>query len=92
MGNAFLAHTYIFTPLFLKCGQMLMCSIKLTFYLEVLPLRLPLWNLRLPGGKDGGGRDREFGMDMYTLLYLKWITNKDLLCSTGNSAQYYVTT
>ena len=32
----------------------------------------------------------EFGMDMYTLLNLKWITNKDLLCSTGNSAQYYV--
>ena len=26
-------------------------------------------------------------MDMYTLLYLKWITNKDLLYSTGNSAQ-----
>ena len=24
---------------------------------------------------------------MYTLLYLKWITNKDLLYSTGNSAQ-----
>ena len=23
---------------------------------------------------------REFGMDMYTLLCLKWITNKDLLC------------
>ena len=22
---------------------------------------------------------REFGMDMYTLLYLKWITYKDLL-------------
>ena len=22
---------------------------------------------------------REFGMDMYTRLYLKWITNKDLL-------------
>ena len=33
---------------------------------------------------------REFGRDMYTLLYLKWITNKDLLCSTGNSAQCYV--
>jgi len=29
-------------------------------------------------------------MGMYTLLYLKWITNKDLLCSTGNSAQHYV--
>ena len=30
-------------------------------------------------------------MDMYTLLYLKWITNKELLNSTGSSAQYYVT-
>ena len=27
---------------------------------------------------------------MYTLLYLKWITNKDLLYSTWNSAQCYV--
>ena len=29
---------------------------------------------------------------MYTLLYLKWIANKDLLYSTGNSAQCYVAT
>ena len=27
---------------------------------------------------------------MYTLLYLKWMTNKDLLYSTWNSAQCYV--
>ena len=27
---------------------------------------------------------------MYTLKYLKWVTNKNLLHSTGNSAQYYV--
>ena len=27
---------------------------------------------------------------MYTLLYLKWITNKDLLYSTGYSALGYV--
>ena len=27
---------------------------------------------------------------MYRLLYLKWITNKNLLYSTGNSAQCYV--
>ena len=33
---------------------------------------------------------REFGMDIYTLLYLKWITNKDLLYSIGSSAQCYV--
>ena len=37
-----------------------------------------------------GRRVREFGMDMYTLLYLKQITNKDLLYSVGNSAQCYV--
>ena len=35
------------------------------------------------------GTDWEFGMDTYTLLYLKCITNQDLLYSTGNSAQYY---
>ena len=29
-------------------------------------------------------------MDMYTLLYLKWITNKDLLQSTWKSAQHYI--
>ena len=33
---------------------------------------------------------RQFGMVVYTLLYLKWMTNKDLLYSTGNSAQCYV--
>ena len=27
---------------------------------------------------------------MYTVVYLKWITNRDLLYSTGNSAQCYV--
>ena len=32
----------------------------------------------------------EFGIDIYTLLYLKQITNKNLLYSTGNSAQCYV--
>jgi len=29
-------------------------------------------------------------MDMYTLLYLRWIIDKDLLHSTGTSAQCYV--
>ena len=33
---------------------------------------------------------REFEINMYTLLYLKCITNKDLLYSTGNCAQCYV--
>ena len=30
------------------------------------------------GGEGGGSDNKEFGMDMDTLLYLKWITNKDL--------------
>ena len=33
---------------------------------------------------------REFGMDMHTLMYLKWITNKALLYNAGNSAQCFV--
>ena len=32
----------------------------------------------------------DFGKVMYTLLYLKWITNRDILYSTWNSAQCYV--
>ena len=35
---------------------------------------------------------RQLGVDMYALLYLKWITNKHLLYSTRNSAQYSITT
>ena len=35
----------------------------------------------------GGQIVREFGMVKYTLLYLKWITNKNLRYSTENSAQ-----
>ena len=30
------------------------------------------------------------GIDIYMLLYIKEITNKDLLYSTGNSTQYSV--
>ena len=35
----------------------------------------------------GEGMVRDFGKVMSTLLHLKWITNKDLLYSTWNSAQ-----
>ena len=48
--------------------------------------------LMVTGGKGGRGIDWEFGIDMYTLLYLKQITNKDLLYSIGNSAQNSVIT
>ena len=43
----------------------------------------------------GEGVVREFGIDISTLLYLKWVTNKDnqqanLQYSTGDSAQCYM--
>ena len=38
----------------------------------------------------GGGINWEIGTDTYTLLYIKQITNKDLLYMTGNSTQYSV--
>ena len=44
------------------------------------------------GKGRGGGIDWECGIDMYTLLYLKQITRKDLLYSTGNFVQYSVIT
>ena len=43
-----------------------------------------------PGGRVGEGIVRESGMDMDTLLCLTWRTSKDLLDSTGNSAQCHV--
>ena len=39
----------------------------------------------------GKGMFKEFGKVIYTLLYSKRITNKDLLYSTWNSVQCYVT-
>ena len=48
-------------------------------------------NLWLPGGEGWEeGVVRGFGMDRYTLLYLKWISNKTLLYSIGRCAQCYV--
>ena len=48
-------------------------------------------NVWFPSTYGGGERIvRECEMDLYTVLYLKWIANKDLLCSTENSAECYV--
>ena len=50
-------------------------------------------NLWLAKGKLGGEAriNEEVEINRYTLLYIKEI-NKDLLYSTGNSAQYSMTT
>ena len=44
---------------------------------------------RCQWGKNGGRR-WELGIGMYTLLYLEWIHNKDLLYSTRNSGQWHM--
>ena len=43
-------------------------------------------------GKRRGGINQDLGINIYTLLYIKQITNKDLLYSTGNYTQYFVIT
>ena len=35
------------------------------------------------GEESGKGIVKEFGIDTYSLLYLKWITNKDLCIADG---------
>ena len=58
---------------------------ELTYKTEIHRLR------KCTHGFAGGERIvKDFGKVMYTLLYLKWITNKDLLYSTWNSTQCYV--
>ena len=51
--------------------------------------RLNLWFTR---GKNVGKKSWGSLRLMCTHCFLKWITKEDLLYSTGNSAQYYVTT
>ena len=39
------------------------------------------------GGRVGGGIVREFGIGMYPLLHVKWITTRGLLYSTGKNSK-----
>ena len=43
-------------------------------------------------GVRRGGINWEIKIDIYTLLYIKWIINKNLLYHTGISIQYFVMT
>ena len=43
-------------------------------------------DLRLPRGR----KDWEFGISRCKLVYIGWMNNKGLLCSTGNYSQYPV--
>ena len=50
---------------------------------------MSLWLPGLEGREGGDGIVREFGIHVYTLLYFKWITSKDLPYSTWNAARCY---
>ena len=46
----------------------------------------------MKGEKGGDEINQAFGINRYTVLYIKQITNKDLWFSTGNYTQYFVIT
>ena len=49
--------------------------------------------LTVTKGEMWRGRiNEEFGINIYTLLYIKQITNKELLYSTGNCTQHSIIT
>ena len=53
--------------------------------------RLPYIKIKFmvtKGERWGAGIHWTFGTDIYTLMYLKYITKKGLLYSTGYTAQY----
>ena len=67
------------------------CCLKHYFSQTHRIKRTNLWLPKEKGGEEGQ-TVREFGTDVYTQSHVKWITSKDLLYSTRNPAQYYVTT
>ena len=52
---------------------------------------LPSPKLMVNRGEMLSGIDQEFEINIYTLLYIREVTN-NLLCSTGNSTQYSIIT
>ena len=53
------------------------------FYKTEIDSKILKPNLQLP--KTLGGEIKwEFGIDVYTLLYMEWMSNKDLTYRTGN--------
>ena len=66
----------------------LICGIeKETIQMNLLTKEKETHRLRKTYGCQGKETVKDFGKVMYTLLCLKWITSKDLLYSTWNSAQ-----
>lgn len=65
----------------------------LGWFVKIRPVELREWTYGYHKGRMArGGIDGKFGIDMNILLYLKWITSKNLVYITGNYTQFYVIT
>ena len=63
------------------------------FAKQTLTHRHREWTSGYHGGRvERGWIDWEFGIDLYILLYIKQVNNKDLLYNIGNYTQYLVIT
>ena len=62
----------------------------LTYKTERDSQKTNLWLSQWKG--RGAGINQEVGINVYTLLYITQITNKDLLFSSGNYTQHFVIT
>ena len=43
---------------------------------------------KVAGSGGGSGMNWEIRIDMYTLMYIKWMTNKKLLCKKINKIKF----
>ena len=59
-------------------------------YIKNRPVDIENKLMVMKGEKGGDEINQAFGINRYTVLYIKQITNKDLWFSTGNYTQYFV--
>ena len=76
----------------LVCGILKKNGTNELIYKTRVESQMQKTNLWLPEGKEEEGISQETRINIYTLLCIKQITNKNLLYSTGNSTQYSVMT
>ena len=74
----------------LVCGILKKNGTNELIYKTRVESQMQKTNLWLPEGKEEEGISQETRINIYTLLCIKQITNKNLLYSTGSSTQCFV--
>ena len=71
-----------------------MCNLKKMVQMNLFTNRNTVTDIEskpmVTSWERGGEINKEIGIDIYTLLYIKQIANRNLLYSTENSTQYSV--